>query len=43
MNCIMPEQPYCPACKYGYIEYVDGSDTDTIWHCLLEDTIEVSE
>lgn len=36
-NCIMPECPYCPACKYGFIEYPDEEDpTRTIWHCLLD-------
>lgn len=33
-NCIMPEMPYCPACKYGYVEHFEGNDTDTVWHCL---------
>ena len=33
-NCIMPEMPYCPCCKYGYIEHFEGNDTDTVWHCL---------
>ena len=35
--CIMPENPYYPACRHGYIEYPDPEDTSvTIWHCLLE-------
>jgi len=33
-NCIMPEMPYCPACKYGYIEHFEEDDTRTEWHCL---------
>lgn len=33
-NCIMPEMPYCPACKYGYIEQDLDDDTCTTWHCL---------
>jgi hypothetical protein len=33
-NCIMPEMPYCPCCKYGYVEYYEDNDTDTVWHCL---------
>lgn len=39
-NCIMPEMPYCPCCKYGYVEHFEGNDTDTVWHCLKK---EVSE
>lgn len=36
-NCIMPENPYCPYCQYGYIEYPDPEDdTTTIWHCLRD-------
>lgn len=34
-RCIMPEMPYCPACKYGYIEYLN--ETDTVWHCRVDD------
>lgn len=34
-RCIMPEMPYCPACEYGYIEYLN--ETDTIWHCMVDD------
>lgn len=36
-NCIMPEMPYCPACKYGYVEHFEGNDTDTVWHCLKKE------
>jgi hypothetical protein len=25
-NCIMPEQPYCPACKYGVITYPEDEE-----------------
>lgn len=38
-NCIMPEMPYCPNCKYGYIAYKDedygGIETPTEceWIC----------
>lgn len=45
-SCIMPEQPYCPCCRYGYLfypEWVESYD-DTLgilgyseWHCLLID------
>ena len=31
----MPEMPYCPACEYGYIEYLN--ETDTVWHCMVDD------
>lgn len=35
--CIMPENPYCPSCRHGYIEYPDPEDASVnIWHCLLE-------
>lgn len=37
MPCIMPEMPYCPACKYGYIQRDENSDTDCEWICLLRD------
>lgn len=38
MPCVMPKMPYCPACKYGYIEQSeDMPDTDCIWHCLCTD------
>ena len=33
--CIMPEMPYCPCCKYGYIVYID--ETETEWRCLYND------
>lgn len=36
-NCIMPEMPYCPCCKYGYVEHFEGNDTDTVWHCLKKE------
>lgn len=35
MPCIMPEQPYCPACHYGYIVYDENDDTYCEWNCLL--------
>ena len=37
MPCIMPEMPYCPACKYGHICAIEGSDTDTEWICTCTD------
>lgn len=37
MPCIMPEMPYCPACKYGYIRMDENSDTDTEWVCNCTD------
>ena len=40
MACIMPEMPYCPACKFGRVEYPADAETyeDTIgcsyeWVC----------
>lgn len=33
-NCIMPENPYCPACMYGYIVQDFNDDTSCEWHCL---------
>jgi hypothetical protein len=33
--CIMPEQPYCPVCHYGYIVYDENDDTHCEWNCLL--------
>ena len=33
--CIMPEQPYCPACHYGYIVYNENDNTHCEWNCLL--------
>lgn len=35
MLCIMPEQPYCLACRYGYIVYDENDDTHCEWNCLL--------
>ena len=35
MPCIMSEQPYCPACHYGYIVYDENDDTHCEWNCLL--------
>lgn len=32
--CIMPEMPYCPACKYGLILPID--ETDCEWRCLYD-------
>lgn len=38
MPCIMPEMPYCPACKYGYItKSEDAPDTDCEWVCLYKE------
>ena len=36
-KCIMPEQPYCPACKHGYIIRDFDDDEFCEWVCLLED------
>lgn len=36
MPCIMPEQPYCPACEYGYIHQDFYDDEFCEWICLLE-------
>ena len=36
MPCIMPEQPYCPACHYGFItKTFDDPDEFCEWHCRL--------
>ena len=32
--CIMPEMPYCPACKYGLIVPID--ETECEWKCLYD-------
>lgn len=35
MPCIMPEQPYCPACEFGRIvQTEDMPDTDCSWECI---------
>lgn len=43
-GCIMPEMPYCPACKHGRIEYPEWVETyeDTQgcsckWICTLQE------
>ena len=35
--CIMPEMPYCPACKYGYILEIDETECD--WHCIYDGSL----
>ena len=35
--CIMPEQPYCPACRYGHIIMNEDNDTDCEWICLYKE------
>lgn len=33
-NCIMPEQPYCPCCKYGFVEPKEYYTYGLVeWHC----------
>lgn len=32
--CIMPEMPYCPACKYGLIVPIDKTECE--WRCLYD-------
>lgn len=32
--CILPEMPYCPACKYGLIVPID--ETECEWKCLYD-------
>lgn len=39
--CIMPEMPYCPACKYGYIVKID--ETECEWHCTYDGCQEMKE
>lgn len=34
MPCIMPEMPYCPACKYGLI--IPTCDTEEEWECMYD-------
>lgn len=34
--CILPECPYCPSCKYGYIyQSFDWEEDRTEWNCTL--------
>lgn len=47
-KCIMPECPYCPACTYGRVEYLDWVETyedtqgcECKWICLLTDKEEI--
>ena len=40
-KCLMPEIPYCPACKYGYIEHFEDDESRTEWHCLAPDVVDV--
>lgn len=36
MLCIMPEQPYCPCCDFGFICHTfEDSDEFCEWVCLL--------
>ncbi|MBD5525446.1 MAG: hypothetical protein HDR04_13715 [Lachnospiraceae bacterium] len=39
-NCIMPEMPYCPSCKYGSIVRDEEPDPSGIrmekWICLYD-------
>lgn len=35
--CIMPDMPYCPACKYGYIVEID--ETECEWHCTYDGSL----
>ena len=36
-NCIMPEMPYCPTCKYGSVVHDEESDAETTeWVCLYD-------
>lgn len=36
MPCIMPEQPYCPCCEFGFITHnFEDSDEFCEWVCLL--------
>lgn len=48
-DCIMPECPYCPACKYGLIIYPDEAydfpdeDIQTEWRCLYDPEVDGGE
>lgn len=40
-DCIMPEIPYCPCCRYGLVEEIEdssiyGDAALTKWICLLD-------
>lgn len=40
-DCIMPEIPYCPCCRYGLVEEIEdssiyGEAALTKWVCLLD-------
>lgn len=35
-SCIMPECPYCPACRYGFINYPNFDPAFPEWVCLYD-------
>lgn len=38
MPCIMPEQPYCPCCRYGLMLHsFEDSDEFCEWVCTLSE------
>lgn len=40
MPCIMPEMPYCPACKFGHVFYPDDAESiydECEWVCTCTD------
>lgn len=34
--CIMPECPYCPACKYGLVDWHNNDPAFPEWICLYD-------
>ena len=36
-NCISPEYPYCPGCKYGLVLYPEWVETyEDTYHCTCD-------
>lgn len=35
-TCIMPEFPYCPACRYGLIDWPNDDPAFPEWICLFD-------
>lgn len=34
--CIMPECPYCPACRYGFIDWHNDDPAFPEWICCYD-------
>ena len=40
-NCVMYPQPYCPCCKYGFVEPKDYYKHGLVeWHCTYNKFIQ---